>query len=203
MTFACRTLADGVRAVAPSFLAWDPTVMGPGIVLSNANTTASISTTDTSGVRSVTHYPWNHGDYRYVEYTCGAVIYHQWVGIVDGLYDGTDFAGFYYRGNGNVYGDNGRRVVNASTGVSVGQTFTAGDVVGLAIDCNLKKLRVFVNGIETALGDTRPMPGTGPIYLAFTPFAGYSPGLGTSYGTMNFGNTPFVYGPPVGYTGGW
>jgi hypothetical protein len=96
----------------------------------------------------------------------------------------------YYSSNGNKFNN------NVST--SYGNSYTNGDVIGVAFDATNGKLFFSKNGTWQNSGD--PAAGTN---AAFTGLTGdtYVPavGHGTMAAAMNFGQRPFAYTPPTGF----
>jgi hypothetical protein len=99
----------------------------------------------------------------------------------------------YYNVTGNTY--------NNGTTVPYGDTYTTGDVIGIALDLDNGKLYFSKNGTWQNSGS--PTGGTGEAYsgLTGTFFPAYAEGNSTdptSYG-INFGQRPFVYTAPSGF----
>jgi len=84
-------------------------------------------------------------------------------------------------------------------GSTYGDTYAAGDVIGVALDLDGNKVFFSKNGVWQDSGD--PAAGTDPAYSItagafFAIWSGYDGGAATA----NFGNSAFSYDPPVGYT---
>jgi hypothetical protein len=99
----------------------------------------------------------------------------------------------YYSATGDTY--------NNATLASYGDTYTTGDVIGIALDLDNGKLYFSKNGTWQNSGS--PTGGTGEAYsgLTGTFFPAYADGTSTgatSY-IVNFGQRPFAYTAPSGY----
>jgi hypothetical protein len=95
------------------------------------------------------------------------------------------------------FGTNGNKF-NNNVSTSYGNSYTNGDVIGVAFDATNGKLFFSKNGTWQNSGD--PAAGTN---AAFTGLTGdtYVPavGHGTMAAAMNFGQRPFSYTPPTGF----
>ena len=105
-------------------------------------------------------------------------------------------------GNWWVYIADGKKyngVNPVAGGVSYGNTYTTGDIIGIAVDLDNSKIWFSKNGTYQASGD--PVAGTN---AAFTNVAGtIYPAVYTwainSEQALNFGQRPFTYAPPTGF----
>lgn len=88
----------------------------------------------------------------------------------------------YYGSNGNVYNTAGSIVASYAT-------WTAGDVVGVALDMDNGTLKFYKNNT---------LQGTAATGLSGTWFLSYLV-FGSSAASVNFGQQPFTYTPPSGY----
>jgi hypothetical protein len=105
-------------------------------------------------------------------------------------------------GNWWVYIADGKKyngVNPVAGGVSYGNTYTTGDVIGIAVDLDNGKIWFSKNGTYQASGD--PVAGTN---AAFTNVAGtiypvvYTWAINSEQ-ALNFGQRPFTYAPPSGF----
>ena len=118
------------------------------------------------------------------------------------------------------YGGNGNKVVDGATDSSYGNTYAAGDIIGIAIDLDNNKIYFSKNGTFQNSGDpTSGSTGTGAISLTATDrewflTLGDAGSSTTATYLINFGNPPysissgnadangfgnFEYAPPSGY----
>ena len=145
------------------------------------------------------------------------------VGIVDKVADNTDFSP--YSGNSQAisyYGNNGHaKAGSTSTDESYGDTFTAGDIIGVAMDLVNNKLYFSKNGTFQDSGDpTSGSTGTGALAIPASPVDGVyysqfanihntSSTFEANYGNPSFsissgnadanGHGNFEYAVPSGY----
>jgi hypothetical protein len=106
-----------------------------------------------------------------------------------GLYDW-----IYNQSDGNYYNNN--------SGTAYGDTFTTGDIIGVALDLDNNKLYFSKNGVFQNSGDpTSGATGTGAISITdpsstnngfYFAVVGMNSGSGTFTGSYNFGNPPFA-----------
>jgi hypothetical protein len=97
-------------------------------------------------------------------------------------YPGSTATGYgYYSDNGNKYNNNSNS--------AYGATYGNGDVIGIAFDADAGTLTYYKN--NTSQGTAFTGLTSGPYSFVF--------GNGTSTGSFNFGQQPFVYTPPSGY----
>jgi len=110
-------------------------------------------------------------------------------------YPGGDASSYgYYSVNGNKY--------NNASGSSYGNSFTTGDVIGIALDLDNGKIWFSKNGTWQASGN--PASGTNAAYTGlsgtyFIAVAKDTTGSTTTAGTFNFGQRPFAYTAPSGF----
>jgi hypothetical protein len=98
----------------------------------------------------------------------------------------------WYGGNGNVYDGAGSVVQTYSS-------YTAGDVLGIALDLDNGKVYYSKNNVYQ--GSSNPVTGTNPVASGLTGtwlFGCNTGGTGATF-NGNFGQQPFVYTPPTGY----
>lgn len=183
---------------------WNPSDKDSSISLSGGNLVTTKTADQTGGVRSI--FSASSGKY-YWEITCGVagaftrfVIGIEKTGATALINDVGQVATDYgYRGQSGkkVHGQ------DDSTGTAYGDTYTTGDVIGVALDLDNGKIWFSKNGTWQASGD----PATG-INAAFTGisgtyFAAVSSQYTSSSTTVNFGGTGFAYTVPVGFTPGF
>ncbi len=109
-------------------------------------------------------------------------------------YVGQDYYSYGYdSATGNTY-------YNGS-GSSYGNTFTTGDIIGVAFNAETAEIWFSKNGVWQNSGD--PVTRTNPAFTGIYTFVPQYPCVsltGTSAIRVNFGATPFSYTPPSGYT---
>lgn len=175
------------------------------VTLSNANYTYSAA-----NVGSVRDTPLLFGDRYYFEVTVGAVGAGQqhYIGVANGSatitsYPGSDANGLSYRANGQTY--------LSGSGTAYGSTWTAADVIGIAIDgrpaamgSRGRHFRFYArkNGTwqNSSNPDTEAAPvmfGTNATGVAYVMIGGNA--AETNSGTVNFGQAAFAYMPPADY----
>jgi hypothetical protein len=93
---------------------------------------------------------------------------------------------------GWAYGMNGLKYTNNNGGLSYGNTYTTGDIVGIAFDADAGSLYFYKNGTVQNSG-TAAFTGltSGPYFFAF--------GANAPSVTFNFGQRPFAYTAPSGF----
>jgi hypothetical protein len=100
---------------------------------------------------------------------------------------GVSYPGSTANGYG-YYSDNGNKYNNGSNS-AYGATYGNGDVIGIAFDADAGTLTYYKN--NTSQGTAFTGLTSGPYSFVF--------GNGTSTGSFNFGQQPFVYTPPSTY----
>jgi len=160
-----------------------------GLTISQAN--MSISRATTSWVADRATIGISSGKW-YWEYTSGASgSAFEWIGIGNSNatlanYVGVDANGYAYNSfTGNKINSNS----GAGSGVAYGATYTAGDVIGVALDMDAGTITFYKN--NTSQGTAY----TGLSSTFFPMFSQY----GTLTGYANFGQRPFTYTPPTGF----
>jgi hypothetical protein len=114
------------------------------------------------------------------------------IGIVNSsasttIYAGGDANGWgYFSVNGNKY--------NNSTATSYGATYTTNDIIGVAFDADAGSLTFYKNGTSQGTAFTGLASGT---YFFAVSDANASLACGWN---VNFGQRPFAYTPPTGFT---
>ena len=98
-----------------------------------------------------------------------------------------------------AYTDTGQKC-NNNTFASYGDTFAAGDVIGVALDLDNGKIFFSKNGTWQNSGD--PANGGNAAYTSLSTTTGYIPAFSvynTGTAKLNFGQTAFSYTPPSGF----
>jgi len=88
------------------------------------------------------------------------------------------------------YALNGNKLNNSST--SYGATYTTGDVIGIALDMNAGTLTFYKNNVSQGTAFTGL---TGTLFPAISQY-----GSTTATVPFNFGQKPFAYTPPTGFS---
>jgi hypothetical protein len=169
---------------APSSAGWNPADKSAGVILSNNNYTANISGSN-GAVRSLlvkTAGKW----YWEVAVTGAGILM---AGVANGA---ADLAVQLGTSNPNSWTYSGNGYVFHSGYLAYGQTFTAGSVIGIALDMDAGTLSFFKNGVSLGVAFTGIV---GPVYAV----VGQNGSTSTSSDT-NFGQTDFLYSAPTGYT---
>jgi len=190
---------DRYIVLSPSASTWDPDNKDASITLSNENLTATGSLT--AIWRSVIADIGKFSGKWYWEITVdvdpGTSSHMIGVAHVDmtlTLYCGEDSAGVgYYDSTGNTYYN--------GAGTSYGDAYTAGDIIGIALDCDNDKIFFSKNGVWQDSGD--PVAGTNPAQTidgAEGWYAVYSSNRNLAEITANFGESSFSYSVPTGYS---
>lgn len=175
---------------------WNTANKSSGVTLSNGDLTfTSIAGAGyVSGVKS-TDAGIGTGKW-YFEYTVVAVG-TTYIGISDtASINGLSTNAGY--NEGYLYANGGNKIILASS-TAYGNTYTNGDVIGVAFDGDNDKIWFSKNGTWQASGD--PAAGTNAASSTVTgskiPYVG---GTGSASGTVNFGDSAFVYTPPTGFS---
>ena len=98
-------------------------------------------------------------------------------------YVGASATSYGYYSNGNKY--------NNGSSASYGASFTTGDIIGIALDLVAGTLTFYKNGVSQGVAYSG-LSGT------FYPATGNN--SATNAGSFNFGQRPFAYTPPVGFS---
>lgn len=173
---------------------WNPSDKGAAVTLSNGNLTAAYGS-GTGAARATTSK--SSGKW-YWECTYGGNPDNGQLGISDGSANVSTFAdsthsNVYYAGTGGFYG----------SGTAYGATYTAGDIIGVALDMDNGKLFFAKNNTWQNSGD--PVAGTNAAKTGLSGswfpscFLGVGSANAASY-TVNFGATALTYTAPTGYS---
>lgn len=193
-----------VTPVTTNFTSWSPTDKYSTLTLSNNNLTANASPVSAYGaVRAM------HGKTSGKYYIEGV---HNWLGnpsanLLFGIASGSHGLN-QYLGSGNQSGGlDGAGNIQGVGGGTGGDPGT-GDIISLAVDVDNKQVWWRVQGgnwNNNAAND----PGIGAGGKTFVSFIGpvfpaYNGGFGEQkVFTVNFGDSPFTYPVPAGFTAGW
>jgi hypothetical protein len=181
---------------------WSPSDKGTGVVLSNANLTASFTDFANKSVRSTTPKTSGKWYFETVALWTETTISGRYVGIMTVAGDiesdpgdtNQGYAFFYDPGGSNVW-----YVRFNDIPTSIGGTASNGDIIGICLDLSANKLYVTRNGVNLY---GNPVAGTGGASIAAGTWfaaAGGASSATTPQTTANFGATTFSFGPPTGY----
>lgn len=115
--------------------------------------------------------------------------------IADGWYLGDDQYGYSYRK------DDGKKYNNNSA-VSYGDTYSAGDIISVALDMDNGKVWMGKNGVWQDSGDPAAVTNEAFSGLSGTLFPAASIYWTETYLTANFGASSFSHTVPVGFNEG-
>ncbi len=166
---------------------WSTTDKAASCTLSNANRTATFTTT-AAIVRNTLVKTAGRG---YAEITLTANT-KGYIGVATASanlnsYPGSDAYGW-------AFTQDGLSVHNGGV-VPDGSGYTTNNVIGLAVDVDAGAMSMYVNGVY----QTGTTGLTGSLFLA----VGVNATTGASAYLLNAGATAFTYGPPAGYPPGW
>lgn len=182
----------GIAVAGTTYATWNPSDKGGGVVLSNANLTASISTTPTDGgcVRSTIGK--SSGKWYWeitansTQYTTVAVM-NGTDSVASGTFPGAGPGGYMYYGLSGTKYNNG---ASTSYGTSFGTTI----VIGVKLDMTAGTIEFLRSNVSQGVAFTGL---TGTMYAAT---GNYS--ISANLCTANFGATAFTYSVPSGYNAG-
>lgn len=115
------------------------------------------------------------------------------IGIVTDGYDATDYPGQTTEG-WSYYANNGDTLHNAGS-ASYGNSYTDGDVIGIAYDADNGDLFFYKNNTIQNSGTAAFTGLTGTMY----PAIGNASGVGADEFSCDFGQKGFTYTPPTGF----
>lgn len=166
-----------------TYATWNPSDKGANVTLSGGNLTAvnsaAGSVRSTIGKASGKHY-W--------EMAGTAQTIH---GVANGTHNvslsaaATPNAWAYYSADGNVYSN--------AVSLGVNSTYTAGDVIGVALNMDAGTATFYKNNVAQ---------GTGVSGLTGTIYAVAGDNATSTTNTANFGASAQTYSPPSGHTAG-
>jgi len=181
-------------------------VLNPlNITTSSANTEANLKFTNnagsawkaTSGTFAVTSgkYYW---EVVYASTTSGYAM----TGVLNPnnyFISGKTEANYWSSSSSYSYYGNSGNVFTGDVGSSYGNTYTNGDIIGVALDMDNGKIYFSKNGTWQNSGN--PATGTNPAYSSIS--SPLSPAVSTlengANAIINFGQRPFSYTPPTGF----
>jgi hypothetical protein len=178
-------------ATVANYPVWNPLKVFTGnLTLSNANLTASDSSTSIV-TRIATMSTSTSGKY-YFEVTATAIsASNGFVGVADSTYANAN-AAFQlvgsYRSGGQIYN-------LAGTAQTAGNTYTSGDIVGVAVDIGAGTVQFYKNNV--AQGSTPSFTFTAGTEL--WSFVATDNNAGTKTFDVNFGQRTFSYTPSTGF----
>jgi hypothetical protein len=172
---------------SPSVATWSASDKGSNVSLSGSNLIATFTAASNVMVRatesrSAGKFYWE------VTVTASAVL----VGIAKSGATLNNFLG--QDANGWAYQPSTGNKITGNVSSSYGASYTTGDVIGVALDCNAGTLTFYKNGVSQGTAFTG-LSGT-----FFPAVSGNTSSTGTA--TVNFGATPFAFTPPTGYMSG-
>jgi len=109
------------------------------------------------------------------------------------------------------YGSNGNKVVDGGSDASYGDSYAAGDIVGIALNCDDNEVVFYKNGTAQASGTAISMTSSSEFWFlslgdaGSTTYATYEVNFGNPSYTISSGNADangygaFEYAPPSGY----
>jgi hypothetical protein len=162
--------------------------------LSNGNLDAT-SPNDANYYNAIASIPFVAGSKFYCEVTCNtlAVAGDGYIGLwtVDSVNTGSFPAGANtgtYRGNGNITNLSG-------TNQTAGSSWTANDVIGIAVDVDAGTVRFYKNGVAQGANPSFSFTAGTSVYLRL----GTDNSSGVTAFSCNFGQRPFAYTAPSGF----
>ena len=170
--------------VVGNYCTWNPSDVTTQVTASNGN--LDLYSNNNNGGAGATINVSSGKWYWEVTVGDGSVI----TGIWDGSKSVTDFPGTIQKSYG--YFDANGQLWNNNASSAYGDTFTAGDVIGTALDLDAGTLTFYKNGVSQGVAATGL---TGSWKPALRP--GNSGIPGTAY--TNFGQRPFAHTAPTGY----
>jgi hypothetical protein len=133
----------------------------------------------------------------YCEMTAGADVANLSLGLITGT---ANAAANRYLGQDSFtygYDPDGRKVNNASYSL-YGNSWTAGDIIGIILDADNGKLYFSKNGTVQNSGD--PVAGTNAAFTGLSgPYRFAASAESGGVADFNFGQRPFAYTPPTGF----
>jgi len=166
-----------------TYATWNSNTKGSAV---NVNSINNVTITSYGSI--LANLPISSGKW-YWEVTVGSGVDHL-IGVGNASmninhYPGVDVNGWGWYTYGQLF--NGGVIGSAVS-------YTAGDVLGLALDMDSGTLRLFKNGVE--VGQFTGLSGS--VY----PAVGSGAGSGSHTTIANFGASPFTHVPPAGYSAG-
>ncbi len=186
MSIIGRAVGLFVATVTNVYATWNPSDKSSHITLSGGNLTAT-----TDGTASSVRSTIGKSSGKWYWEVSMLTNQFQIIGIQNATASLNQFPGGDANGWG-YYGSSGSKY-NGAGAVAYGATFTAGDVIGVALDMTAGTIIFYKNNSSQ---------GTAFTGLTGTQFAAIGdPGAAGAH-TANFGASAFTYTPPAGYNAG-
>jgi hypothetical protein len=191
------TPPSGFSALESDPDTFDPNATSTNITLSDGNRAALSSWTNWK--TAFAYNPKSSGKWYFeLEITSTAGSEFNRVGVVDANTNITNYVGATSRGYS--YGGYNGKKYNNNAGVAYGNTFTADDVVGVALDLDNGEIYFSKNGVWQNSGD--PANRTNPAFTGLEEdeyFAGFSPYSNGNAGKIRLEYSQLSYDPPSGF----
>lgn len=178
-----------------TYATWNPSDKSASVTLSNGNLTAQVP--NNCGVRSTAG---KAAGKFYVECTISTGSSGTTIGIAKAT--ATLSANMESDANAWMFYSGAGQKANNNSYVAYGNSYTTGDIIGIAADLDNGKIWWAKNGTWQASGD--PAAGTNAAYtgLSGTFFLAASNAAAVAQTTIcNFGASAFTYAPPAGFAG--
>ncbi len=195
-----QQLLAAIGGIAPVAATWDPANKSANIALSGGNLIATRNAPGSTHDGSVRGTIGKTSGKWYFEIVCTTISTDVHVmGIGNENMVMTNFPGSTADGWGYL-GVNGQKY-HSNVGAGFGNTYTAGDVIGIALDRDAGKVWFAKNNTWQASGD--PAAGTNEAYSGITsgtiyPVTGlYNTG---SQSTIRYAAASMTYSPPSGFS---
>jgi hypothetical protein len=193
---AILSIISDITVIIDPTVFLNPSDKNASLTLSNSNMT--VTNAGTASHRGIRANISEHTGKWYWEVTIGAGSSADiMVGIADSTYNLSHYIGQDAYGYGYNAGD-GKKYNNSSS-ATYGNTFTNGDIIGIALDLDSNKIYFSKNGAWQGAGD--PVAGTGAAYTISdqADFPAISIYSANTPATINFGASGFNYNVPTGY----
>ena len=189
-----NTDINAVRGQETGYATWNPLLKGANTTLSDGNLTNTTSGGTTDGWATSTILIPRTGKY-YVEFTAGTMVSNTFYG----MYDTSDWNPWTFNGfdnnQGGFYGYQANTGEKYNTGSeSYGDAVTLGDTVGALYNADDGTLSFTLNGVSQGVAFSS-LDYSGDFKVWFNANAATA----TPH-KVNFGQKPFKFPPPEGYT---
>ena len=174
--------------VRGNYATWNPLSKASAATLSNGNLNASYtgSSYPHLGSDSTIFLPTSGKWYWEITVT---TVGELWTGIRN-VVDGKQST--YYRDGSGGF-NNIRIEASSSTGSANAASYTSGDIIGVAVNCDGSTIAWYKNGSQ--VGTTYSLTNVANL----VPFAGHASSSGSAAVVANFGQRPFAYTAPSGF----
>jgi hypothetical protein len=174
--------------VRGNYATWNPLSKASAATLSNGNLDASYtgSSYPHLGSDSTIFLPTSGKWYWEITVT---TVGELWTGIRN-VVDGKQST--YYRDGSGGF-NNIRIEASSSTGSANAASYTSGDIIGVAVNCDGSTIAWYKNGSQ--VGTTYSLTNVANL----VPFAGHASSSGSAAVVANFGQRPFAYTAPSGF----